>query len=143
MLFCSQCCKSGLLKSCVIYVKLLPSMLNSLSNISGGSSGLEGTQDFGTENKAIALLILHKSCPRSGVPELRGCNNRDSPCCYPRTVLGKQNHGAVRAQRDPARPEAGSHGHLLSLWEDNYTSPVNTQICCSYRNVKPLLCACC
>lgn len=73
MFLCSRCCKSSLLKSCVIYVKLLPSMLNSPSKISGESSGLEGTEDFPTENKAIVLLILHKSFQRNGVPELQFC----------------------------------------------------------------------
>lgn len=66
-------------------------MLNSPSNISGGSSGLEGTQYFPLANKAIALLILHKSCPRSGVPELQCCGGvmAGAPLLLPKDTSGK------------------------------------------------------
>lgn len=63
-------------------------MLNSPSNISGGSSGLKGTQGFRTENKAIALLILHKSCPRSGVQCCGGVMAR-TPLLLPKDSSGK------------------------------------------------------
>lgn len=66
-------------------------MSNSPSDISGGSSGLEGAQDFPTENKAITLLILHKSCPRSGVPELQCCGGvmAGAPLLLPKDSSGK------------------------------------------------------
>lgn len=61
------------------------------SNISGESSGLEGAQDFPTENKTIVLLILHKICPRSGVPELQFCGGvmAGSPLLLPKDSSGK------------------------------------------------------
>lgn len=55
---------------------------------------VEGTREFPTRNTPIvSLLTLHKSCPRSGVPDLQHC--RGSPLAAQEQLCKAQPHSST------------------------------------------------